>query len=59
MNFNIWTAEISVAFKIIVGGVFFGVFFFSYMLQINLFLNYLFVIFLFFVFILKADESDE
>jgi hypothetical protein len=59
MNFNIWTAEISVAFKII------GFFFFSYtcMLQINLFLNlyfiYLYVILIFFVSILKADESGE
>jgi len=56
MNFNIWTAEISVAFKIIV-------FFYTCMLQINLFLNlyfiYLYVILISFVFILKADESGE
>ena len=29
------------------------------MLQINLFLNYLYVILIFVVFILKADESGE
>jgi hypothetical protein len=56
MNFNIWTTEISVAFKII---GFFCLFFYTCMLQINLFLNYLYVILIFFVFILKADESGE
>jgi hypothetical protein len=34
-------------------------FFYTCMLQINLFLNYLYVILIFFVFILKADESGE
>jgi hypothetical protein len=56
MKFNIWAAEISVAFKII---VFFCFFFNTCMLQINRFLNYLYVILIFFVFILKADESGE
>ena len=57
MYFNIWTSKISVAFKIIV--------FTSYtcMLQIYLFKNlyfiYLYVILIFFVFILKADERGE
>jgi IS4 transposase len=38
---------------------FFFVFFYTCMLEINLFLNYLYVILIFFVSILKADESGE
>ena len=58
MHFKIWTAEISA--KLLVFFVFFYTVTNS---QINLFLNlyfiYLYVIFKFFVFILKADESGE
>jgi hypothetical protein len=54
MNFNIWTAEISVAFKIIV------FFFFLYMYVTNLSFFKLFVCYSYiFFFILKADKSGE
>ena len=57
MKFNSWTAEISVAFKII---GFFCLFFLIHVCyKLMFFLNYLYVILIFFVSILKADESGE
>jgi hypothetical protein len=56
MNINIWTARISVAFKII------G-FFYTCMLQIFvlIYISYIciYIILIFFVFILKDDERGE
>jgi hypothetical protein len=59
MNINIWTARISVAFKII--GVFYTcmlqIFVLIYISYIIIYVFY--VILIFFVFILKDDERGE
>ena len=62
MHFNIWTVEISVAFKIIV--FFFLLYMYVANSQINLFLNLYFIylydiLISFIILILKADESGE
>ena len=56
MNFNIWTAKISVAFKII---VFFYTCMFHYFFLIYISYICIDVILIFFVFILKADQTGE
>jgi hypothetical protein len=57
MDFNIWTAKISVAFKIIV--VFFYTCMFHYFLKIYISYICIDVILIFFVFILMADQRGE
>jgi hypothetical protein len=56
MNFNIWSAKIFVAFKII---VFFYTGMFHYFCLIYISYICIDVIHIFFVFILKADQRDE
>ena len=54
MNFNIWTAQISVAFKIFYLYMFVPLFYKKFIFHIIID-----VILIFFVFILKADQRGE
>jgi hypothetical protein len=54
MNFNIWTAQISDAFKKKIVYMYVPLFFFKFKFHIIID-----VILIFFIFILKADQRDE